>query len=364
MRPPRPRPSLAPLLAIAAASLAASCGGGGDGPTTPGATTGSLALTVSGLPSDRPAAVTVTGPNGFSQAVTASGTLTGLTPGAYTVTPARVADVGLAYLGDAATVNVTAGGSASGAVTYRFNVLARSTTNRADENALSKVKLLYVLPSDATDRNLDTDGTIVRTVSSWQRWTAGQTGGRYFRLDTSDGAPDVTFVRLARTDAQMTSYGAFLRDSLEKQLGQLGLTGTASTLVLAYYDGGHQTVCGSAASPPGLPGVVAGIYLKGLAASSVPCGSNPIASSPSAAPGYLEFVAAHEILHLLGIVGSTAPNYVAGAHVNNDATDLMYAGSLAWRPATLDVTKTNYYNAAGLPAGRPNLATSAYLVTP
>jgi hypothetical protein len=46
--------------------------------------TGNLALTISGLGTST-AAVTVTGPGGYSQAVGATTTLTGLTPGAYTV---------------------------------------------------------------------------------------------------------------------------------------------------------------------------------------------------------------------------------------------------------------------------------------
>src|SRR5690606_26303415 len=46
---------------------------------------GSLALTVTGVPSGGAAAIVVSGPAGFSQAMTGSGTLTGLVPGAYTV---------------------------------------------------------------------------------------------------------------------------------------------------------------------------------------------------------------------------------------------------------------------------------------
>lgn len=370
MRPTPRRPrslfyrSCRPLPLLAGLVLAAACGGGGSDatPTSPTASTGTLVVSVSGLPSDRSAAVTVTGPASFSQTLTTGTTLTGLTPGAYTITPARVRDVGLDYVSSATTVTVAAGAQASGGVTYALHVLSRSATNRADETALPKYRVLYVLPSDAVDRNLDTDGTLARTVSSWERWYAAQTGGRYLRLDTSDGALDVTFVRLTRTDAQMTAYGDFLRDSLEKQLAGLGQTGTANTLILAYYDGGHATRCGSAALPPTLPGVVAALYLKGLAASAVPCGSNPFAASPTAAPGYLEFVGAHEALHLLGIVSPGAPNYIAGSHVGNDPTDLMYAGSQVWRPATLDVAKNSYYNANGLASGLTNLAQSAYLV--
>ncbi|MGO9065838.1 MAG: SMP-30/gluconolactonase/LRE family protein [Myxococcaceae bacterium] len=58
------------------------------------ATTGTLTITVTGLPSTAPASLTVTGPNGYSQAVATTNmtTLTGLAPGAYTVTAADIGD--------------------------------------------------------------------------------------------------------------------------------------------------------------------------------------------------------------------------------------------------------------------------------
>ncbi len=60
-------------------------------------------------------------------------------------------------------------------------------------------------------------------------------------------------------------------------------------------------------------------------------------------------------------MSAAAPNHSAG-HVNNDPTDLMYAGAEPWRPATLDVTKTNYYNATTpLGAGVVNFSDSPFL---
>jgi hypothetical protein len=50
-----------------------------------GLATGNLAITINGLGTASSAAVTVTGPNSYSQAVTASSTIFGLTPGTYTV---------------------------------------------------------------------------------------------------------------------------------------------------------------------------------------------------------------------------------------------------------------------------------------
>ena len=353
------------FLAGAGVAVLAACSGGSSdspgGPTNPGPTTGSLNVTISGLPGEITPSVDVTGPGGYSLNVKGSQTIGSLTPGAYTVTPARTMNVGLAYTTPTPTISaqVTAGGSVSAAVNYALRINARSTANRTDENTLSKYRIMYVLPSDGVDRNLDTDGTLVRSISSWERWYATQTNGKSLRLDLSDGAPDIVFARIAKSDAVMTSYGDFIRDTLEAQLAPT--YGSPNTLLLVYYDGGHQSRCGSAAYPPGLPGIVAAVFLKGLASSSFPCSANPFAASPTAAPGYIEFVAAHEVLHLLGIVSPTAPNY-SNQHVGNDPTDLMYAGALPWQPSKLDATKSNYYNAASLPAGIINLLNSPFLV--
>jgi hypothetical protein len=81
---------------------------------------GSLAVTVSGLPGGTGASVTVAGPGGFSQNLSASGTFTSLLPGNYTVTASAVTSNGTVYEPTPATrnVSVTIGVSASAPVTY------------------------------------------------------------------------------------------------------------------------------------------------------------------------------------------------------------------------------------------------------
>jgi hypothetical protein len=324
------------------------------------AITGALQVTVGGLPTGVAAAVVVTGPNGYNQQLVASSLLAELAPGTYTVTPAAAADVGIGYAAAVGTVVVAAGATATRPVTWSMAIAARSPVDRADENANAKVKFLYVVPSDGTDRALDTDGTMHRSISSALRWFAGQTAGRPYRLDASGGALDIMFVRLPRSEAQMASYGIFLRDSLEKDLAALGLA-DAQKLYLAYYDGTHANVCGDAPRPPLTPGRVAAIYLKGLPTAPLPCAGNPLAASATAAPGYFEFVMLHEMLHVLGIVHDGAPNAVNG-HVSHDPSDLMYAGAQPWTPSRMDQSRGNYFNPTGLGGGITNLAASPFLV--
>ncbi|SDO13538.1 hypothetical protein SAMN05216517_11711 [Janthinobacterium sp. OK676] len=113
-----PRAWLALLLACCLALLSA-CGGGDDDPA-PGTTTGSLALTIGGLPAGVAGAVTVTGPASYSKTLTASSTLTDLAPGAYTISAASVAQ-GTGTLAPTPVTQqaqVNAGATASASVLY------------------------------------------------------------------------------------------------------------------------------------------------------------------------------------------------------------------------------------------------------
>ncbi|MGH7513437.1 MAG: hypothetical protein ACREOQ_11000 [Gemmatimonadales bacterium] len=80
---------LVPVLVV----LLAACGG--SDPTGPSG--GSLAVSVSGLPNGAVAAVSVTGPGGYSHDVSATETLTGLSAGTYTVAANPVSTGGQSY---------------------------------------------------------------------------------------------------------------------------------------------------------------------------------------------------------------------------------------------------------------------------
>ncbi len=83
-------------------------------------TLGGLTVTVSGLPGGVSAAVVVTGPGGYSQAVTATQSLTGLASGTYTITAANVLAGGYIQrpTQTSQTRSVTAGSTASATVAY------------------------------------------------------------------------------------------------------------------------------------------------------------------------------------------------------------------------------------------------------
>jgi hypothetical protein len=86
---------------------------------------------------------------------------------------------------------------------------ARSTADRTDDFAGYQIHVMYVLPSDGIDYNLDTNGAIASSVAATQKWFAAQTRGtRRLRFDTSNGELDISFFRLARTDAAIAGFGA------------------------------------------------------------------------------------------------------------------------------------------------------------
>jgi hypothetical protein len=98
-------------------ALLAACGG--SDPSGP--STGSLTLAVTGLPAGTSAAVTVTGPGGYSHLSEGSETLSELTPGAYTIAAGPVSGNGQSYqpAQSVQSVTVEAGATAATAqVTY------------------------------------------------------------------------------------------------------------------------------------------------------------------------------------------------------------------------------------------------------
>ena len=116
------------------------------------ATTGSLAVTITGLPAAANAAVSVTGPNNFSQQLTATRTLDNLTPGTYTVAAAGVSNGGGQFTPSPETqaATVTAGGTASAGVTY---------TRQAGATLNLRITGLYLTQSVQT---LDNDVPLVQ----------------------------------------------------------------------------------------------------------------------------------------------------------------------------------------------------------
>ena len=348
------------FVVVAALSVLSACGGSDDttGPVTQTVSSVSVTLANASIPAGQTTQATAIVRD-------ASGTiLTGrtVTFTSSNTSVATVAATGLVTAVAEGTSSITATSETKSGVATLTVTRARATTDRPDAVTGNQIHIMYVLPSDGADRQLDLNGTLVATVGSWQNWLAGQTGGRRFRLDTSaDGSIDITFVRLSRANAAFQSYGVFVRDTIEKDLTTLGFT-SATKMYAVYFDGPSTASCGAGAWPPLLQGRVGAMYLQGTPPGAPPCNTNAFAASPTASPGYLEFGMIHEVLHTLGFVASAAPHHHLNGHVP-EPNDLMYAGTQPWGlpNLVLDVGRDDYFGDNVPPTAR-NLRDSPFLL--
>ncbi len=118
------------IRAFALASFAtmalAACNSDNDPVTPPTPANGSLAVTVSGLPAGVNAALTITGPNSFSQ--TATGTTTvSVVPGSYSVAAAQVTSNNVRYNATVTGSPATVASSQTATVTVAYAVAANPT---------------------------------------------------------------------------------------------------------------------------------------------------------------------------------------------------------------------------------------------
>ena len=333
-------------------------GGGGTPPPAPGVTAPSALSYTTAASYNVGTAITPLDP-------TVTGTVT-----SYAVSPALPAGIAL----DGTTGRITgtptaparsqsytvtatnAGGNTTFGVTFAV-LIERATTDRPDEKTGRQVHLMYVVPSDGIDEQLDQTGTLEGSARIWNAWLAAQTGGKELRIDTHGGGKvDVTYLKLARTDAQMNVAGGNVRAQLEFQLLLNGFN-SVDKVYLVYY-GGDGDGCGRGAWPPTLPGNVGAVYI-GAAAG---CTDTPFATGTEP-PAFLEFMALHETMHVLGFAAACSPHHTETGHVSDGVTDLMYSGRQAgaqpWRPSTLDINLDDYYGLA-VP-GCLDLSNSAFL---
>ena len=120
-------PRAAILLLAAATVLDTGCSS-----ATEPKPTGSLQLTVSGLPGAAPAVITVTGPAGYSHSVTGTTTLSALAPGSYTIAALNVFASNATYGPAQASQTVSVVGSTTAATAgVPYAVLPSGWTSKA-----------------------------------------------------------------------------------------------------------------------------------------------------------------------------------------------------------------------------------------
>jgi hypothetical protein len=243
-----------------------------------------------------------------------------------------------------------------------------STEDRPDDApGVKQFHVVYAIPADATDRELDLGDAIKNTVASGNNWLFEQTGYRV-HFDTYLGELDIQFVRLPRKDADyMALKGSTKHAAISADLQEL-ITSTDKKL-LVYYDGSQDEVCADGPIPQfNATDRTAVIYLRGEIPGYRPCLSTGFAGGPTAAPHYTEYLALHEIFHTLGAV-HTGAAHQESFHVADDSCDLMFVGvSPCWDgPRTIDVDRMDYWNPTGSIPNVPstfNVAASPWVYKP
>ena len=240
-------------------------------------------------------------------------------------------------------VYVVAGGAPTGAT-----ALDRAVEDRPDEQLGPQVHVVYVTSADGPDRSFDTSGQIATSVSTWNNWFRQHADGAALRIDTFNGEPDISFLRLGRTGQQVIDSDPYY--SIVGELQARGFN-DRSKVYAVYYEGesaaGTAGACGFG-SPP-----VAITYLG-------ECNWFGVALRPDA----FDLAMLHETLHALGVVPSCAPHY-SGGHSTEDNRDIMYSGGQDgpkdWPNMTLDPGRDDYFGTT-IP-GCPDLAESDLLTT-
>ena len=221
----------------------------------------------------------------------------------------------------------------------------RYDRDQPDDLSGPQVHVVYALPSEAADGNLDRYGDIERSFDAIQRWLEGEIGQR-LRLDTAAGRLDVTFLRLSFTAQEGEERGDSLVQDLEGEVGdRFGASPHKAYAV--YYAGGSGDLCGSARAE----GRLAVVFLH-------PEGCSPRAvGGDRETPSTYEAAMVHGLLHVFGAVPECAADRLeTSAHVGTRVEDLMYAGP-EWSghdAVVIDAARDNYFG-----HGRPDCPDTA-----
>jgi hypothetical protein len=232
----------------------------------------------------------------------------------------------------------------------------RATGDRADDFAGPQIHFVYAVPAGRAelDHHRDTDGTLATSIVLLVSWFHQQPGAPILAVDTYRSRPDITYVRLPRSDQAYERDGA---DSLAADV-RTALPLPTGKLYAIYYDGTLPSfkadVCGVGS------GRSRARYAIVFVAQSCFDRYDFLAAA-GGAYNRLVFVMAHEIVHELGFVPDCAPHSTGTGHVDDSRRDLMYP-LLGNKVPILDVNHDDYFGAHV--KGCPDLSRSRFLKGP
>lgn len=192
--------------------------------------------------------------------------------------------------------------------------LPRATSDRPDFESGRQVHVVYLVPRDASDDQLDVDGTLECSLRSQNQWFAGQTNGLEWRFDTFlmettvDGrpqtiaVPDVTFIRSPQPASNLASAGG-----VSAELEARGFDDPDKRYLTYVEAGGGGGTCGDAYYPlPEIDEPWSGQYAQVYVDAATGCGTGEF--GVPGAPSLSESVAQQELMHNDGMTPIGAPH--------------------------------------------------------
>ncbi len=112
--------------------------------------------------------------------------------------------------------------------------LPRSISDRRDDRIeRAQIKVIYAVPSFATDRGRDTSGEIARAVFAVNEWWAEQNAGFGLRFDTFEGALDVGYMTFETS--KQAWYDTYFGEVKPSEKFRNGMSKFQSELIRAGY---------------------------------------------------------------------------------------------------------------------------------
>jgi len=205
-------------------------------------TTGTLVVTVSGLPSGVSADVMVEGPNGFRRVLTRTTTLDGLSPGTYTVTARDVATPGGVYRAtvQGSPVQVEAGTTSGVGVSYQLDPATAPGDLLVEVNGLPSGALasVRVQGPGGFDRSITQTTLFSSLPAGYYTVSAGDVvySGRTYRATVSGSPVRVGGGTTATVQVSYSLYSAFLTVQIS------GLPGPVANVVVTGANGYRRTL--------------------------------------------------------------------------------------------------------------------------
>lgn len=192
--------------------------------------------------------------------------------------------------------------------------LPRATEDRPDFESGEQVHVIYLVPRDATDDHLDTDGTLECSLRAQNEWLARESNGLEWRFDTflmettTDGrrqtiaVPDITFVSSPQPASNLDDAGG-----VSAELRARGFDDPDKRYLTYVESGGGGGTCGDAYYPfPKIDSPWSGQYAQVYIDAHTGCGTDQF--GVPGAGSLSDSVAQQELMHNDGMTPIGAPH--------------------------------------------------------